>query len=195
MKKQFEEQIKLINLVREDEALLKKIDSCADWITESLEMGYPVLICGNGGSASDALHFSGELVGKFMIERRALNVICLNSNVTVMTAWANDYDYETVFARQVEAHGHSNGVFIGISTSGNSASINAAFLKAKEKGMKTIALTGKGGGKVANHSDILINVPSTVTPRIQEIHLPIYHYICERVESKIAGLRHHQQLD
>ena len=188
MKKQFEEQIALINLVKDDEALLEKIDVCADWITACLQKNYPVLICGNGGSASDALHFSGELVGKFTIERRALNVICLNSNVTVMTAWANDYSYETVFARQVEAHGHADGVFIGISTSGNSDSVLAAFLKAKEKGMKTIALTGLGGGKIAAHTEILINVPSIVTPRIQEIHLPIYHYICQLVESKIVEL-------
>lgn len=185
MKKQLEEQIRLINFIISDEALLEKIDMSADLITECLHKNYPVLICGNGGSASDALHFSGELVGKFAIDRRALNVICLNSNVTVMTAWANDYSYETVFSRQVEAHGHSEGLFIGISTSGNSPSIYEGFLKAKEMGMKTIALTGKGGGKVATHADIIIKVPSTLTPRIQEIHLPIYHYICERVESKI----------
>ena len=185
MKKQFEEQIRLINLLKDDEVLLERIESCVDLITDSLKKDYPVLICGNGGSASDALHFSGELVGRFAIERKALNVICLNSNVTVMTAWANDYSYEMIFARQVEAHGHAEGVFIGISTSGNSSSVYEGFLKAKEMGMKTIALTGKGGGKVATHADIIIKVPSTATPRIQEIHLPIYHYICERVESKI----------
>lgn len=188
MKRQFEEQIRLINLVIRDELLLEKIDLCADWITQSLLENYPVLICGNGGSASDALHFSGELVGKFALERRALNVICLNSNVTVMTAWANDYSYETIFARQVEAHGHPKGVFIGISTSGNSSSVYEGFLKAKEMGMKTIALTGKGGGKVETQADLLIDIPSTVTPRIQEIHLPIYHFVSELVESKIVGL-------
>jgi len=184
MKKQFEEQIRLINLVISDELLLEKIDTCADWLTECLHKKHPVLICGNGGSASDALHFSGELVGRFALERRALNVICLNSNVTVITAWANDYSYETVFARQVEAHGHADGVFIGISTSGNSSSVYEGFLKAKEIGMKTIALTGKGGGKVATQADLLIDIPSTVTPRIQEIHLPLYHYICEQVERR-----------
>lgn len=191
MKKQFDEQMKLISLVKDDGALLEKIDVCVDWIAASLHKNYPVLICGNGGSASDALHFSGELVGKFKIERRALNVICLNSNVTVMTAWANDYSYETVFARQVEAHGHVEGVFIGISTSGNSTSVQEGFLKAKQIGMKTVALTGKSGGSIQNHADLLINVPSTDTPRIQEIHLPIYHYICEQVESKIAEFEKH----
>jgi len=188
MKKQFEEQIRLINLVKDDEVLLDKINTSVDWIAECLHENYPVLICGNGGSASDALHFSGELVGRFAIERRALNVICLNSNVTVMTAWANDYSYETIFARQVEAHGHAEGVFIGISTSGNSTSIHEGFLKAKNIGMKTIALTGKSGGRIQNHADLLINVPSTDTPRIQEIHVPIYHYICEQVESKTEEL-------
>ena len=184
MKKQFEEQIRLINLVKTDELLLEKIDICVDWLIECLHKKKPVLICGNGGSASDALHFSGVLVGRFALERRALNVFCLNSNVTVITAWANDYSYETVFARQVEAHGHVNGVFIGISTSGNSPSVYEGFLKAKEIGMKTIALTGKGGGKVATQADLLIDIPSTVTPRIQEIHLPIYHHICEQVERR-----------
>jgi D-sedoheptulose 7-phosphate isomerase len=186
MKKQFEEQIRLINLVRNDEELLKKIETSIDWIAGSLKESYPVLICGNGGSASDALHFSGELVGRFRMERRALNVLCLNSNVTVMTAWANDYKFETIFSRQVEAHGHEKGVFIGISTSGNSASVCEGLLKAKEIGMKTIALTGGGGGKLKTHADLSIDIPSSDTPRIQEIHLPVYHYICEQVESKIV---------
>jgi D-sedoheptulose 7-phosphate isomerase len=186
MKKQFEEQIRLIELVRNDEELLKKIETSIAWIAGSLKESYPVLICGNGGSASDALHFSGELVGRFRIERRALNVLCLNSNVTVMTAWANDYNFETIFSRQVEAHGHEKGVFIGISTSGNSASVYEGLLKAKEIGMKTIALTGGGGGKLKIQADLSIDIPSIDTPRIQEIHLPIYHYICQQVESKIV---------
>jgi D-sedoheptulose 7-phosphate isomerase len=193
MKSQFEEQIRLINLVISDKVLLAKIEESADWITECLLKNYPVLICGNGGSASDALHFSGELVGRFVLERRSLNVICLNSNVTVMTAWANDYSYETVFARQVEAHGQVNGIFIGISTSGNSNSVQKGLLKAKQIGMKTIALTGKSGGSLQNCADLLINVPSTDTPRIQEIHLPIYHYICNKVEFKVVEAEKEEQ--
>jgi D-sedoheptulose 7-phosphate isomerase len=193
MKSQFDEQVRLINLVINDKVLLAKIEESVEWITDCLLMNYPVLICGNGGSASDALHFSGELVGRFVLERRSLNVICLNSNVTVMTAWANDYSYETVFARQVEAHGQVNGIFIGISTSGNSNSVQKGLLKAKQIGMKTIALTGKSGGSLQNCADLLINVPSTDTPRIQEIHLPIYHYICNKVESKIVQAEKEQQ--
>ena len=185
MKKQLEEQMRLIESVINDELLSIRINTCIDWLTESLQSNYPVLICGNGGSASDALHFSGELVGKFAIDRRALNVICLNSNVTVMTAWANDYSYETVFSRQVEAHGNAKGVFVGISTSGNSSSVYEGFLKAKEIGMKTVALTGGGGGRITMIADLIIDVPSIITPRIQEIHLPIYHYICERVELRL----------
>lgn len=188
MKRQFKEQIQLINLVINDKILLETIETCVDWITESLQQNYPVLICGNGGSASDALHFSGELVGSFMIERQALNVICLNSNVTVMSAWANDYSYDTVFSRQVEAHGNAKGVFIGISTSGNSDSVYEGFLKAKEIGMKTIALTGKGGGRIKTIADLSVEIPSKLTPRIQEIHISVYHYICEQVESRISKI-------
>lgn len=163
-----------------------RIDTAIQILVEALGQGRPVLICGNGGSASDALHISGELVGRFLLERRALNVICLNANVSVMTAWANDYDYATVFSRQVEAHGVRDGVLWGISTSGNSENIVSAMQQARKMGMHTIGLTGETGGKMADLCDILLNVPSTSTPRIQELHLPVYHYICERVEARLS---------
>ena len=185
MKRQLEEQIRLIQAVAEDSSLLDRIEMAISCLTESLENHLPVLVCGNGGSAADALHISGELVGRFYRERKAMNVICLNSNVTVMTAWANDYEYETNFARQVEAHGLEGGVCWGISTSGNSESVVLALKQAQGLNMQTIGMTGKGGGRVKGVSDLLLDVPSEQTPRIQELHQPIYHYICEQIESRI----------
>lgn len=182
MKKQFKEQIKLIESILGDESLITRIELAVSWLSSALDRRLPVLICGNGGSASDALHISGELVGRFYRERKAMNVICLNSNVTVMTAWANDFDYDSIFARQVEAHGVEDGVCWGISTSGNSESVIQALGQAKSMGMKTIGLTGAGGGRLASVSDLLLDVPSMSTPRIQELHMPIYHFICQQVE-------------
>jgi D-sedoheptulose 7-phosphate isomerase len=185
MKKQFEEQIRLIESAISDSSLLGRIEIAISSLVDSLENRLPVLICGNGGSAADALHITGELVGCFYRERKAMNVICLNSNVTVMTAWANDYEYETNFARQVEAHGMEGGICWGISTSGNSESVVQALSQARNMNMKTIGLTGSGGGKLALLADHLIDVPSRSTPRIQELHMQIYHFICEQVEIRI----------
>ena len=162
-----------------------KINSVVNIILTTLKLNLPILICGNGGSASDALHISGELVGQFLKKRKPINIICLNTNVSVMTAWSNDYKYESVFARQVEAHGKKGAVLWGITTSGNSKNIVNAFIKAKELKMKTIGLTGFNGGKILNLSDILLCVPSKSTPRIQEIHILIYHHICEMIENKL----------
>ena len=146
----------------------------------------PVLIMGNGGSASDAAHIAGELVGKFLMDRPALNVLCLNSNTSVLTAWANDFEYETVFSRQVEAHGVAGGICWGLSTSGNSKNVINAFEQAHRMQMTTIGMTGLGGGALAKGSDLLIEVPSRDTPRIQELHILIYHHICEQVERLIG---------
>ena len=155
-------------------------------IVEALAAGKPLLVCGNGGSASDAMHITGELVGRFLKERRALNCICLSANPAVLTAWANDYSFDTVFSRQVEAYGVAGGVLIGISTSGNSQNVIAAFQTAHAIGLRTIALTGEGGGALAACSDILIDVPSRATPLIQQVHICLYHYICEQVEARLA---------
>lgn len=147
----------------------------------------PVLVCGNGGSASDAMHIAGELVGRFLKERPAQNVIALAANPSVLTAWSNDYSYETVFSRQVEAHGCAGGVIWGISTSGNSSNVVRALEAGRGLGMATIGLTGQGGGRMAALSDVLIDVPSGCTPRIQEMHVLLYHYICERVEEQLLN--------
>jgi D-sedoheptulose 7-phosphate isomerase len=151
-----------------------------------LRAGKPVLVCGNGGSAADAMHLTGELVGRFLVERRALNVICLASNPAVLSALANDNSYDTVFARQVEAYGQPGAILIGISTSGTSANVVSAFVRARTLGMKTIALTGEGGGKLAALSDYLFAVPSRSTPLIQQVHICLYHYFCQSIEQAFA---------
>ena len=156
-------------------------------IITALRNGKPVLVCGNGGSAADATHITGELVGRFLMERQALNVICLCSNISALTACANDNGYDTVFSRQVEAYGRTGAVLIGISTSGNSRNVVAAFEQARSLDMRTIALTGEGGGKLARLSDHLFAVPCRSTPLIQQAHSCLYHYICQLVEQEFAS--------
>src|SRR5580658_1918502 len=155
-------------------------------MTGALGAGKPLLICGNGGSASDAMHITGELVGRFLLERKALKAICLSSNPAVLTAWANDYSFETVFSRQVEAYGEPGAAILGISTSGNSKNVIEAFKQARSMGMTTIALTGEGGGRLAPWTDYLFAVPSKSTPMIQQVHVCLYHYLCEAIERTLA---------
>ncbi len=165
---------------------IQRCNDAASIISAALDFGKPLLVCGNGGSASDAMHITGELAGRFLKERRALNCVCLSSNPAILTAWANDYSYDTVFARQVEAYAAEGGVLLGLSTSGNSKNVIAAFEAAHVAKMKTIALTGEGGGALASVADILIDVPSRSTPHIQQVHICLYHYICERVEAAVT---------
>lgn len=155
-------------------------------IVAALKAGRALLTCGNGGSAADAQHITGELVGRFLKERRGLKAICLSADSSILTAWANDYSYDAVFARQVEAYGEPGAVLLGLSTSGNSRNVVAAFEKAREIGMTTIALTGQGGGKLKALSDVLLAVPSASTPLIQQAHVCLYHFLCERVEAAMA---------
>lgn len=157
-------------------------------ISQALHANKPLLVCGNGGSASDACHIAGEMVGRFLKERRALRCVSLVGDPAVMTALANDYGYEQVFARQVEALGEKGGVLLAISTSGNSPNVLAACQKARDMGMQVIGLTGHGGGKMAAMSDILIAVPSRATPEIQQVHLCLYHYLCQEVEMRITAM-------
>ena len=164
-----------------------RVDEAIDATARALSANKAFLVCGNGGSASDAMHITGELVGRFLKERRALKAICLSSNPAVLTAWSNDYSYDTVFSRQVEAFGEPGGVILGLSTSGNSMNVVKAFEEAKKIGMTTIGMTGQGGGKMAPLSDILLDVPSRSTPDIQQIHICLYHYFCEMVELRCAG--------
>jgi D-sedoheptulose 7-phosphate isomerase len=161
-----------------------KVDTAISHVVKAIQSELPVLVCGNGGSAADAMHITGELVGRFLVERKALPIICLTSNAAFLTAWANDYDYETVFSRQVEAYGRSGGVIIGLSTSGNSINVLRAFDAARKLNMTTIALTGEGGGKLVAKSDILLDAPSRSTPLVQQVHICIYHYLCQRIEEQ-----------
>ena len=181
----FAESAKILDLARQawSESLLAgALEAC----TTALRDHRPVLVCGNGGSAADAMHLTAELVGRFLLRRQALNVICLSSNPALLTAWANDYTYDTVFSRQVEAYGQPGAVLIGISTSGNSQNVVTAFERARAMSMKTISLTGEGGGKLAALSDYLFAVPSSSTPLIQQTHICLYHYICGAIEETLA---------
>jgi D-sedoheptulose 7-phosphate isomerase len=162
------------------------LSGAIDRMTRALGAGKPLLICGNGGSAADAMHITGELVGRFLLERKPLKAICLSSNPVFLTAWANDYSYDAVFSRQVEAYGESGAVIVGISTSGNSENVIEAFKQARSMGISTIALTGEGGGKLAACSDFLFAVPSKSTPLVQQVHACLYHYLCEEIERRLA---------
>ncbi|SRR5579875_473595 len=146
----------------------------------------PLLVCGNGGSAADAMHIAGELVGRYKKERRALRAMALAADPAVLTAWSNDYGYDGVFARQVEAFGEPGGVLLALSTSGNSRNVVAAAAAARRKGMTVVALTGAGGGRLAADADILLAAPSTDTPLVQQVHACLYHYLCAEVEARIV---------
>lgn len=160
------------------------IQLMAERCKEALKAGNKVLFCGNGGSAADAQHLAAELIGRFQKERRSLASIALTTDTSILTAVANDYGYDEVFARQVEGLGRSGDVLIGISTSGNSANVVKAALKARDTGMHTIAFIGEGGGKLKDICDITFAVPSKVTARIQEMHIMVGHIICELVEEE-----------
>lgn len=168
-------------------SVVSSVEKAISLVAGALAENKPVLTCGNGGSAADALHISGELVGRFRLDRRALKVICLNSNVTVMTAWANDVGFDSVFARQVEAYGEPGGVMWGLSTSGNSRNVISATAEARKMGMSTIAMTGDSGGELAGLADCLISVPGDDAPSAQNMHVVLYHFICAEVERIIAA--------
>ena len=160
-----------------------RVDAAISLLTDVFQRRGKLLVFGNGGSAADAQHICGELVGRFLLNRAPLSAIALTSDSSVLTAWSNDFEFETIFSRQVEAHGRTGDVAWGISTSGNSANVVSALQAAKSLGMKTIGMTGDGGGALAAHCDVLLAVPLKSTPDIQEIHQISYHYICEQVEA------------
>jgi len=164
-----------------------RIERAVDAISVALTADKPLLICGNGGSAADAMHIAGELVGRYLKDRRALKAIALSADPAVLTAWANDVGYDSVFARQVEALGEAGGILLAISTSGRSKNVVAAVEAARAKKMLTIALTGEGGADLRPLVDILLDVPSSETPLIQQAHICIYHYLCNEIERRIAS--------
>lgn len=161
------------------------VQAAVDLLYESFSKGGKLLVFGNGGSAADAQHICGELVGRFLLNRRPLPAIALTADSVFLTAWSNDFEFESIFSRQVEAHGEPGDVAWGISTSGNSKNVIAALKTAREMGLRTIGMTGQGGGAVAPHCDALLAVPLKATPDIQEIHVMTYHHICAEIERKM----------
>jgi D-sedoheptulose 7-phosphate isomerase len=158
--------------------------AAADVLKAAFDGGGKVLIFGNGGSAADAQHLACELVGRFLRDRRALPAVALTTDTSTMTAVANDYGFDRVFARQIEALGKPGDVAIGISTSGSSRNVLAGLQLAKTRGLRTIAFTGSGG-LIGPAADVHVNVPHTVTPRIQEVHRTLIHAVCELIESQL----------
>jgi D-sedoheptulose 7-phosphate isomerase len=167
--------------------LVDKIEEGAALLIETYQKKGKLLLCGNGGSAADAQHIAAELVGRFEKERRALPAIALTTNSSNLTCIANDYDFETVFSRQVEAQAQKGDLLLAISTSGNSKNVLKAVEAAKKLGVRVIGLTGRSGGKLKGKVDLLLNVPSDETPRIQESHILIGHILCDLLERQLFG--------
>jgi len=165
---------------------IDEIRSIAELMINAYRNGGKVVLFGNGGSAADAQHIAAELVGKFALKRQAFPAIALNTNTSILTAVGNDYGYDLVFSRQVEAMVSRGDVVIGISTSGNSLNVIKAIELAKKKGARTVGLTGGNGGKLAKAAELTLTVPSDSTPRIQEAHITIGHIVCEIVEKELA---------
>ncbi len=188
IKQRISDSIAVKQSLLENEGLINTVVSLANEIVACIANGGKLVICGNGGSASDALHFAGEIVGRFVKERKAWPAVVLNADVATMTAIANDYGYDDVFARQAEAHVKPGDVFIGISTSGNSENVYRAMQKATEIGATTACLVGKDGGKIGRDADFPIIVPCNVTARVQECHINIIHILCEMAEAKLAEM-------
>lgn len=191
MKEQIEAQLREHVKVAED-VLASQTDvivQMAEMLIDCLGGGGKVLLCGNGGSAADAQHIACELVGKLARDRRALPAIALNTNTSVVTAVANDYGFQHVFARQVEALAAKGNVLIGLSTSGNALNVLEAMDAARTIGCRRIAFTGSGGGKLASAADLCLAVPSNKTWRIQEAHITVAHILCDLVEKAVCQER------
>jgi D-sedoheptulose 7-phosphate isomerase len=166
---------------------LAQIEAACRLVAEALGAGRKLLVFGNGGSAADAQHLAAELVGRFGRERRPLPAVALTTDTSILTALGNDYGFEEVFSRQVRALGAAGDVALGISTSGRSPNVIRALEAAKECGLRTLALTGGGGGPVAGLAEVAVRVPSEVTARIQEAHATVCHIICQAVETALFG--------
>ena len=173
--------------VEADEILKAAINQAVELIVTCFRNGGRVYFCGNGGSAADAQHLAAEFSGRFYFDRPVLPADALHGNTSYLTAVANDYGYDKVFARLISGLGREGDILVGLSTSGNSENILRAFEVCREKGVRTIALTGASGGKMKELADLLINIPATDTPRIQEAHITVGHIICELVEQAIFG--------
>jgi D-sedoheptulose 7-phosphate isomerase len=185
IKKQIEDSLKVKNLLLEDENILKSIKESAELCCKALRNDKKIMLIGNGGSAADAQHLAGELVNRFGFERPGLAAIALTTDTSVITSISNDYGFEMLFSRQIQALGKTGDVLIALSTSGNSTNIIGGIEEAKRIGIMTIGLTGKSGGKMAHLCDICLKAPSDDTPRIQEAHILIGHIICSITENSL----------
>jgi D-sedoheptulose 7-phosphate isomerase len=184
---EFADAARLFATLETDRTVQDQLGAAAAATIASLAGGGKVLFCGNGGSAADAMHLAGELVGRLMLERRGLPAIALSADVSVITAIGNDYGYDRVFERQVIAHGRAGDVLVGLSTSGNSANVLQAFAAARDLGMVSIGMTGIGGGKMIDACDHLLRLPATSTQRIQEAMKLVGHTYCALIERALAA--------
>ena len=182
-----EQTLRVKQDILKDDELIKKIDEITRVIVNAYRENKKVILFGNGGSAADAQHLACELVGKFYLERKALAAIALTTNTSELTAVANDYSFNRVFARQVEALANPGDIVIGITTSGNSLNVIEGIKEAKLRGAVTIGFTGASGGKLKENVDYLLAVPSEDTPHIQESHITVGHIICYLVEKELFG--------
>lgn len=173
--------------IAKDKVLLSLIEQAARKMIEVYRNGHKIMIGGNGGSAADAQHIAGEFVSRFYFDRPGLPCIALTTDTSVLTAIGNDYGYEKLFARQIQANGQAGDLFIGISTSGNSSNVIRGLEMCRTMGITTVGLTGETGGSMANLCDICLRIPSQETPRIQEAHILIGHILCAIVEESIFG--------
>ncbi len=185
IKQAIQQSIELKEKILANDQTIQTIQEVVDVCIQAFKEGNKVLFCGNGGSAADAQHLAAELSGRFYFDRKPLNAEALHVNTSYVTAVANDYSFDEVFARSVKAKGKAGDLLIGLSTSGNSQNVINAFQTAKSLGMITVGITGKHGGNMKKPSDYLIDVPSVDTPRIQEAHVLIGHIICELIEARI----------
>lgn len=182
-----EEAIEVKKKVLQDDTLIKTIEKTIEVITSAFKNGNRVYFCGNGGSAADAQHLAAEFSGRFYADRKALPSEALHCNTSYLTAVANDYSYDDIYARLIDGIGEAGDVLVGLSTSGNSKNIIKAFEVAKAKKMITVGFTGITGGQMKAVSDYLVNIPSSDTPRIQESHIMAGHIICQLVEENLFG--------
>lgn len=180
----FSESISVKQLTLEHN--LDNIEKVAKVLQRAFKSGRTVFFCGNGGSAADSQHIAAEFIGRFQKERRALPAIALTTDTSILTALANDYSYDKVFSRQIEALGRKGDVLVGISTSGNSANVVEALKVARGLGVVTVAMTGHQGGRMARLADFNLNVPSEKTARIQESHICLSHCLCDLVERSFS---------
>jgi D-sedoheptulose 7-phosphate isomerase len=183
--RQIAEAQRIMSVMLKDKMILSALKGAVEACISGMRNGRKVLLAGNGGSAADAQHIAGEFVSRFAFDRPGLPAIALTTDTSIITAIGNDYGYETLFARQIQAHGNYGDIFIGYSTSGKSPNILRAFEEAKNKGLICIGMTGNGGGPMMELCDYLLQVPSTDTPKIQEGHLVLGHIICGLVENAL----------